>query len=125
GGDENAGGGLSVEGEGDLALRVEGGTFRTAAPVRAFAWTFVRAELADGVVRLEQRPLVRLPFDASAASAEHAFDGAATSAAPLVLGGHGVAGAPLGCLHGKLEGPRAGAGGETVAHGDFSRDIAR
>src|SRR5262249_52801894 len=48
--DEAAGWGLYLEAEGDLALRIGGRTFRTAAPLRAFAWTFVRAELAGGTV---------------------------------------------------------------------------
>jgi N,N-dimethylformamidase beta subunit-like protein len=121
--DEAAGWGLYLEAEGDLALRIDRRTFRTAAPLRAFAWTFVRAELAGGTVRLEQRPLVRLPFDASAATAEHAFDGAATSAGPLVLGGHVVAGGPIGCFNGKLEAPRLDAEGQVIAEWDFSLDI--
>ncbi|MFL5925537.1 MAG: hypothetical protein ACJ77E_01185, partial [Gaiellaceae bacterium] len=78
--DERVGWGLYVEAEGDVGLRIDDRTFRTRAPLRAFAWTFVRAVLANGVVRLEQRPLARLPFDASAASVERACEGAAVPA---------------------------------------------
>jgi N,N-dimethylformamidase len=120
---EGAGWGLYLEAEGDLSLRIDGRTFRTSAPLRAYAWTLVRAELANGIVRLEQRPLVRLPFDASAASTEHPFDGAATSAGPLVLGGHVDAGRPTGCFNGKLQAPRLDVDGRVVAEWDFSRDI--
>jgi N,N-dimethylformamidase len=120
---EGAGWGLYLEAEGDLSLRIDSRTFRTSAPLRAFAWTLVRAELANGIVRLEQRPLVRLPFDASAASTEHPFDGAATSAGPLVLGGHVDAGRPTGCFNGKLQAPRLDVDGRVVAEWDFSRDI--
>ena len=120
---EGAGWGLYLEAEGDLSLRIDGRTFRTSAPLRAFAWTLVRAELANGIVRLEQRPLVRLPFDASAASIEHPFDGAAASAGPLVLGGHINAGRPTGCFNGKLQAPRLDVEGRVVAEWDFSRDI--
>jgi N,N-dimethylformamidase len=121
--DESAGWGLYLEAEGDVALRIDGRTFRTTSPLRALAWTFVRAELSNGVVRLLQRPLVQLPFDASAASAEHPFDGTATSAAPLVLGGHVVGGRPTGCFNGKLEAARVESEGRVVAEWDFSRDI--
>jgi N,N-dimethylformamidase len=121
--DEGAGWGLYLEAEGDLGLRIDGETFRTSAPLRAFTWTFVHAELSRGVVCLEQRPLVRVPFDESAASVEYACDSAAPFAGPLVFGGHFLAGVPTGCFNGKLESPRLESAGRLIAEWDFSQDI--
>jgi N,N-dimethylformamidase len=122
--DRRRGWGLYVEEEGDVSLRLDGETFRTHAPLGASAWTFVRAAFADGCVRLEQRPLVRFPFDESAATTEQAVDGAPEPvAAPLVLGGHSGAAGPVGRFNGKLEAPRLETGGRVVGEWDFAQDI--
>jgi N,N-dimethylformamidase len=121
--DEARGWGLYLEETGDLGLRVDGETFRTHAPLRAFAWTFVRAEISGDVVRLEQRPLLRLPFDESVATVELAFGQAAPFPAPLVLGGHMGAEGPIGCFNGKLESARLESAGRVVAEWDFAADI--
>jgi N,N-dimethylformamidase beta subunit-like protein len=122
---EQRGFGLFLEDDGDLGLRLDGETIRTGAPLRAFAWARVRAEVAGGRVRLEQSPLLRFPFDESAVVVEHdpPPEPHAVGAAPLVLGGHLGADGPVGRFNGKLESPRLESGGVVVAEWDFSRDI--
>jgi N,N-dimethylformamidase len=122
--DERRGFGLFLEDEGDLGLRLDGDSLRTGAPLRAFAWAYVRAAVAGGRVRLEQRPLLRLPQDESAVVVEHALAREpAPTGAPLVLGGHTTSEGPVGRLNGKLESPRVEGGGVVVAEWDFSGDI--
>jgi N,N-dimethylformamidase len=122
--DERRGWGLFVEEDGDLGLRLDGDSLRTGAPIRAFAWTHVRAAIAGGRVRLEQRPLLRLPLDESAVVVEHALARAPEPTdAPLVLGGHTTSDGPVGRLNGKLESPSLESGGRVAAEWDFSDDI--
>jgi N,N-dimethylformamidase len=116
--------GLFLEHEGDLGLRLDDETIRTDAPLRAFAWTYVRAEIANGRVRLQQRPLLRFPLDESDVVVEQELAREqASSTTPLVLGGHVGAHGPIGRFNGKLESPRLESGGSIVAEWDFSRDI--
>jgi N,N-dimethylformamidase len=113
--DELRGFGLFLEAEGDLGLRLDGETFRTGAPLRAFAWTFVSAAFDGERVRLEQRPLRRFPGDPSeVAVEEEATAGPSPNGEPLLLGAR---------LNGKLDAPRLERGGAVVAAWDFSLDI--
>jgi N,N-dimethylformamidase len=122
---ERRGFGLFLEKNGDLGLRLDGETVRTGAPLRAFGWAHVRAELAGGRVRLEQSPLLRFPFDASRVVVEHDLpcEPGVVPPAPLVLGGHLGPDGPVGRFNGKLEAPRLESGGTVVAAWDFSCDI--
>jgi N,N-dimethylformamidase len=123
---DRRGWGLFLEQEGDLALRLDGRTFRTGVPLRASAWTYVRAEIRGALVRLEQRPLLRFPLDASAVEVaiEHEFTAAPVPAdLPLVLAGHVSGSGPVGRFNGKLESPRVESGGSVVADWDLARDI--
>ena len=121
--DERDGWGLYLEDDGDLGLRVGGETYRTHAPLRAFTWSFVRAQISSDVVRLEQRPLAHLPFDESAATVEEGFNEAAPYVSPLVIGGHLGPDGPVGCFNGKIESPRVESDGRIVAEWDFARDL--
>jgi N,N-dimethylformamidase len=83
----------------------------------------VSAQISNDVVLLEQRPLAHLPFDESVAAVEHAFEEAAPSVPPLVIGGHLGPEGPVGCFNGKIESPRVESDGRIVAEWDFARDI--
>ncbi len=123
---DRRGWGLFLEQEGDLGLRIDGHVFRTGVPLRAFAWTHVRAEIKGLHVRLEQRPLVRFPLDASAVevSVEHELAvPPAPTGLPLVLAGHSADDGPVGRFNGKLEAPCVESGGGVVASWDLAREI--
>jgi N,N-dimethylformamidase len=112
---ERRGWGLFLEADGDLGLRLDGETFRTGAPLRAFAWTFVSAAFDRQRVRLEQRPVRRFPGDPAAVVVEREVTtGPSPTGEPLLLGMR---------LNGKLEAPRLEGGGAVVAAWDFSLDI--
>jgi N,N-dimethylformamidase len=116
--------GLFLEDEGDLGFRLNGETIRTDAPLRPFAWTFLRAEIAGGRARLTQRPLLDFPFDESAVVVDHELvDEPVLTSVPLIFGGHVGPDGPVGCFNGKLESPRLESAGTVVADWDFSRDI--
>jgi N,N-dimethylformamidase len=113
--DERRGWGVFLEADGDLGLRLDGETFRTGAPMRAFAWTFVSAAFDGQRVRLEQRPLRRYPGDPAEVVVEHdATAGPSPNGERLVLGAR---------LNGKLDAPKVECGGAVVAAWDFSLDI--
>jgi N,N-dimethylformamidase len=123
---DRRGWGLFLEHEGDLGLRIDGETVRTDAPLRAFAWTYVRARVVGDQVELEQRPLRRFPFDESAIVVERSLPTETMSLSgtgPLVLAGHVAPNGPVGSFNGKLESPRLESGGVVVAEWDFSREI--
>ncbi len=107
--------GLFLEADGDLGLRLDGETYRTGAPLRAFAWTFVSATVEGNSVRLEQRPLRRFPGDPAEIAVEREASGdPSPTGEPLLLGAR---------LNGKLDAPRLECGGAAVAAWDFSLDI--